>query len=56
MKPYAEQDAETRRQGREAALRRAAKKALELGMRTNTPVWVIRDGKIVDLRDDPPKS
>ena len=31
------------------ALRRAAKKALALGLRTKTPVYVIRDGKIVDL-------
>ncbi len=31
------------------ALRRAAKRALELGLRTNTPVWVMRDGKMVDL-------
>lgn len=50
--PYAEQDAETRHKGIEAALRRAAAKALELGIRTNTAVWVIRDGKIVDARDD----
>ena len=33
----------------EAALRRAAAKALELGLRTGTPVWVMRDGKLVDL-------
>lgn len=32
-----------------AALRRAAKAALELGLRTGTPVWVIQDGKMVDL-------
>ncbi len=32
-----------------AALRRAARRALELGMRTGTPVWVIKRGRIVDL-------
>ncbi len=31
------------------ALKRAAAKALQLGMQTNTPVWVIRDGVMVDL-------
>jgi hypothetical protein len=38
------------------ALRRAARAALELGLRTGTPVWVIKDGKIVDLtRERRPK-
>ena len=32
-----------------AALRRAAAKALERGIQTNTPVWVMRDGVLVDL-------
>lgn len=31
------------------ALRRAARKALELGIKTGTPVYVMKDGKIVDL-------
>ena len=31
------------------ALRRAAKNALELGIKTGTPVYVIRNNKIVDL-------
>jgi hypothetical protein len=31
------------------ALRRAAKRALELGLQTGTPVHVWKDGKIVDL-------
>lgn len=31
------------------ALRRAAKRALELGIETGTPVYVIKDDKIVDL-------
>jgi len=35
------------------ALRRAAKRALELGLQTGTPVYVWKDGKIVDLS---PKS
>ncbi len=35
------------------ALRRAARNALELGMKTGTPVYVMRNGKIVDLTKDP---
>ena len=31
------------------ALRRAAKYALELGLQMGTPVYVWKDGKIVDL-------
>jgi len=31
------------------ALRRAARRALQLGLRTGTPVYVIKKGKIVDL-------
>ena len=31
------------------ALRRAAKRALQLGMETGTPVHVLKRGKIVDL-------
>jgi hypothetical protein len=31
------------------ALRRAARKALELGIKTGTPVYVMRNNKIVDL-------
>ena len=31
------------------ALRRAAAKAKELGLQTNTPVYVLRNGVIVDL-------
>jgi hypothetical protein len=31
------------------ALRRAAKNALELGLKTGTPVYVFRNNKIVDL-------
>ena len=33
----------------EKALRRAAKRALELGLQTGTPVYVIKYGKIIDL-------
>jgi hypothetical protein len=33
----------------EKALRRAARRALELGLRTGTPVYVIEKGQIVDL-------
>lgn len=35
--------------GSYAALRRAAKRALQIGLETNTPVYVLEDGKIVDL-------
>ena len=35
--------------GSEAALRRAAKRALQIGLETGTPVYVMIDGKIVDL-------
>ena len=34
------------------ALRRAAKRALELGLKTGTPVYVMRNNKIVDLTKD----
>ena len=33
----------------EKALRRAARRALEIGLKTGTPVYVIKRGKIVDL-------
>ena len=36
-------------EGVDAALRRAARRARELGEQTGTPVYVLRDGKIVDL-------
>ena len=36
------------------ALRRAARQALELGLRTGTPVYVMQDGKIVDLTKQAP--
>jgi hypothetical protein len=38
------------------ALRRAARKALELGIKTGTPVYVIRNNKIVDLTKDQPAT
>ena len=31
------------------ALKRSAAKALERGLQTNTPVWVMRDGVLIDL-------
>ena len=34
------------------ALRRAARKALELGIQTGTAVYVMKNGKIVDLTKD----
>ncbi len=33
----------------EKALRRAARRALQLGLQTGTPVYVMENGKIVDL-------
>ncbi|HEX5885043.1 MAG TPA: hypothetical protein VFY67_10940 [Pyrinomonadaceae bacterium] len=38
------------------ALRRAAKRALELGIKTGTPVYVLRNNKIVDLTKDQPTA
>jgi len=38
------------------ALRRAAKRALELGLQTGTPVWVMKNGKLVDLTKEQPAS
>lgn len=35
--------------GSDAALRRAAKRALQIGLETGTPVYVLEDGEIVDL-------
>lgn len=35
--------------GTDAALRRAAKRALQIGLETGTPVYAIVDGEIVDL-------
>jgi hypothetical protein len=36
----------------EQALRRAARRALQIGLETGTPVWVIKQGKIVDLTQE----
>ena len=33
----------------EEALRRAARRALEIGLQTGTSVFVLKEGKIVDL-------
>ena len=35
--------------GSAAALRRAARRALKVGLETGTPVWVLKNGRIVDL-------
>jgi len=34
------------------ALRRAARRARRLGVQTNTPVYVLKDGRIVDLTQE----
>ena len=36
----------------EKALRRAARRALQIGLETGTAVWVIKRGKMVDLTQD----
>jgi hypothetical protein len=38
------------------ALRRAAKKAVELARRTGTPAYVWENGRIVDIAKRPPKK
>jgi hypothetical protein len=38
------------------ALRRAAKRALELGLQTGTPVYVWKDGRIIDLTKERRRS
>jgi hypothetical protein len=38
------------------ALRRAARRALEIGLATGTPVWVIKNGKMVDLTKEKSKK
>jgi hypothetical protein len=35
-----------------AALRRAARRARELGRKTNTPVYALKNGRIVDLTEE----
>ena len=37
--------------GAEAALRRAAANAMRLAVQTNTPLYVFRDGQIINLRE-----
>ena len=36
----------------EKALRRASRRALEIGLKTGTPVYVIKRGKIVDIAEE----
>ena len=38
------------------ALRRAARRALELGIKTGTPVYVMRNNKIIDLTKEQPTT
>jgi hypothetical protein len=35
--------------GADAALERAARRALDLALQTGTPCWVLRDGRMVDI-------
>lgn len=39
--------------GAYAALRRAARRALQIGLETGTPVYVLEKGRIVDLTQRP---
>jgi hypothetical protein len=39
-----------------AALQRAARKALQIGVETGTAVWVIKDGRMVDLTKEHKKN
>ncbi len=39
-----------------AALERAANRALQEGLETGTPVWVIKDGRVVDLTKEKRRS
>ena len=36
----------------ERALRRAARRALQIGIQTRTPVYVIKHGRIVDIAEE----
>lgn len=38
--------------GADAALERAARRALELARQTGTPCWVLRHGRIVDIASE----
>jgi hypothetical protein len=38
------------------ALERAAKRALQIGLETGTPVWVIKNGRMVDLTKEHKKG
>ncbi|HTN75135.1 MAG TPA: hypothetical protein VL096_07810 [Pirellulaceae bacterium] len=44
------------REGVEAALKRAAIDARELAIRTQTPLYIYRDGKVVDVSREEPKA
>lgn len=56
MKPTANANRPFRGEDIDVALRRAALKARELGERTQTPVFVLRDGRIIDLRKEVAKA
>jgi hypothetical protein len=56
VKPKTATQLAARRKGIDAALRRAAAEARELAMRTQTPLFVMRHGKIVDLNHSIPKT
>jgi hypothetical protein len=49
MKPKATSDRDKMAQDALKALRRAAKRALELARRTGTPCYVMENGRIVDI-------
>jgi hypothetical protein len=49
MMPSNEKPIGFERDGMEAAMQRAADRARDIGRRTGTPVWVMVDGKLVDV-------
>jgi hypothetical protein len=49
MMPSNEKPIRFERDGMEAAMQRAADRARDIGRRTGTPVWVMVDGKLVDV-------
>lgn len=56
MTPATEKDVSARWQGVEAALRRAGIEARKLAERTQTPCYVMRDGRLIDLRQEAGKK
>jgi hypothetical protein len=56
MKPTPTESIVSRREGIESALRRAALEARELAMRTQTPLFVLREGRVINLYNVKPAA